>query len=261
MYKIIVLSLIGLFFFTTSHIYGQIESGKVVSSSQQETKPKKKKPKKERIPRTEEDVKNLPFIFVGGGVLSNSVINRETTTIYGKPLGIKAEEVGRTVPIAGMSYKVVLDKGFYLSFGIDYSQSGEKFSWKASDSDSSFAYKNTYHLLSIPIGINYIYGKKVQLLTGLGIAPNLTAGSRNKTEIITTEKTSIDTKTSIQERMNDFNISAYFQLGVQFKVGTGVYFFILPEARYSLMNTLNKQASYQRKFWQIGAQAGISFNL
>lgn len=259
MNKIIVFILFGLFSFSTSVVFSQIESGKI-TPEQQVTK-KKKRPKKERIPRTDEEVKEAPFLFIGAGAFQSNTINKATHTIFSKPLGIKEDEKAVIVPVVGISYKIVLKNGFFVNFGLDYSQSGEKFDWKSTTSDSSFSYQNKYHLLSVPLGVNYIYGKKVQLITGLGFAPNLTFGSKNKTQIVTTQKDKIDTKTQIQDRMNDFNIYSYFQLGVQFRLTRGVYFYLLPEIRYSLFNTLNKQASYHRNYWQIGAHAGISFKI
>lgn len=260
MHKIIVLCLMVFFLLPSTPIFSQIESGKVVSSHQ-EKKKKPKKPKKERIPRTDEDVKELPYIFIGAGTHYNGIVNQEVNTIYSQPLGLKKDEVGRMVPIAGISYKAVLGKGFYLSFGMDYSQSGEKFSWKATDSDSLLTYKNNYHLLSIPVGVDYIFGKKTQLIAGLGFAPNLTFGSKNITNVIDTEKNKSEIKTPIQDRMNDFNIMGYLHIGVQFRLAPGIYFYVLPEARFSMINTLNKQASYKRSFWQVGAQAGVSFRI
>lgn len=251
-------------FITTNYSFSQIQSGKVVPAGQEEPvkpeKERKKKKKKERIPflANETDSTYNSYLLFGSGVLFSQPINYETHTLFSKPMTLQKEEKGIVVPIVGINYKVNIVKGLYANFGIDYSKTGEKFSWKSTVSDSAYSYKNTYQLLSIPIGLNYIVGKKVKFIGGLGVAPNLTFGSKQFLEVTTTDKKVSSSKIPLRNSVTDFNIAGYVQAGVQFRIVNGFYFYLIPEFRYSFLNTLNKQATYARKAWQVGAQFGFS---
>lgn len=250
-------------FLSANYSLSQIETGKVVPKEQEEivVKPKKeKKKKKERIPfiANETDSTYNSYLLFGTGVFFTQPINTETNTLFSHPMTLQKAEKGMVVPMAAINYKVNIIKGLYANFGVDYLRTGEKFSWKSTTSDSTFAYTNKYQLISIPIGLNYIVGKKVKFIGGFGVAPNLTFGSKQFVKTTTTAKKELDYKTPLRERMNDFNISGYVQAGVQFRLVNGFYFYVIPEMRYSFVNTLNKQATYSRKFWALGAQFGFS---
>jgi hypothetical protein len=243
-------------------VFSQIQSGKVEPSNEQQMiKPKKEKPIREKKYHLKDsDSSDNTFLFFGGGMFFSNSINQATDNLFSKPLTLEKEEKGIITPYTGISYKIGLAKGFYVSFGLDYAKSGEQYSWKSTTSDSSYAYKNRYQLVSIPMGINYLVGKKIQFIGGLGFAPNLTFGSKQILNTITEDKNDVTTTIPLRDKVNDFNIAGYVQAGVQFKIISGFYFYVLPEFRYSFFNTLNKQASYARKYWLLGGQAGFSIS-
>ena len=258
--NLLVISFIALL--SNGIVFSQIQSGKVEPSTEQQVvKVKNEKPVREKKYRlTDSDSSDNTFLFLGGGMFFSNPINQATNNLFSKPLVLEKEEKGIITPYTGISYKIGLAKGFYVSFGLDYAKSGEQFSWKSTTSDSSYAYKNTYQLVSIPMGINYFVGKRIQFIGGLGFAPNLTFGSKQILNTITEDKNDVTTTISLRNKVNDFNIAGYVQAGVQFKIISGLYFYILPEFRYSFFNTLNEQASYSRKYWLLGGQAGFSIS-
>lgn len=251
-----------IIFITTNFSFSQIESGKVVPNGQEvPVKPKKeKKIKKEKTSflANENDSTYNSYLFFGSGLFFSQPINREANTLFSKPMILEKQEKGIVVPLVGINYKINLTKGLYANFGFDYSHSGEKFNWKSAASDSAYSYKSTYQLLSIPIGLNYIVGKKVKFIGGFGIAPNLTFGSKRVLQVTTNENKKSTTKIPLRNSTSDFNVAGYIQAGVQFRIVNGFYFYAIPELRYSFFNTLNKQATYSRKVWQLGVQFGFS---
>lgn len=249
--------------FFANHNFSQIESGKIVPSAEKtESKEKKEKVKtpKEKKEKIEEDMTGKSFLFIGGGAQFTQPLNSETNNLFSEPLGFKKREKGMVTPVFNINYKISVNKGFYVNFGFDYSQTAEKYNWKSPTTDSAYNYINKYQLLSVPVGITYITGKKIQFTGGLGLAPQVIFGSKNTLTTVTEKKVETTTKTPLRNAVNDFNIMAYIQAGVQFRITNGLYFYLLPEFRYSLFNTLNKQASYARKYWTAGAQIGFSFN-
>lgn len=247
---------------SNNSVFSQIQSGKVVpSTEEQEIKVKKEKPIREKkFKLNDSDSLDNTFLFFGGGVFFSNPINQETNNLFSRPLTLQKEETGLVNPYIGISYKIGLAKGFYVNFGLDYAKAGERANWKSTTSDSSYAYTNSYQLLSIPLGINYFVGNKIQFIGGIGIAPNLTFGAKKVLTTVTQEGKEVTTKVPLGNHVNDFNIAGYVQAGVQFKIISGFYFYLLSEFRYSLLNTLNKQASYSRKHWLLGGQVGFSLS-
>lgn len=241
--------------------FSQIESGKIVpktETSEKEVKVKTPKEKKVTISTPNSHI-GKSFLFIGAGPTYSQNIIWETNNLFSDPLGIKSQEVGKMNASVGINYKISVAKKWYVNFGIDYTQVGEKFAWKSQTTDSSYAYTNRFNLISIPIGVNFITGDKVQFIGGLGLAPQIVVGAKQVINYTTENKQEKETYQTLREEKNDFNLAGFVQAGVQFKMTEGLYFFLLPEFRYSLFNTLSDQASYGRKYWSLGGQAGISF--
>lgn len=258
--KKIFLVAIGILFLTNCSVLAQIQSGQVVKPTE-ESKPvvKEKKPRKEKkYTLNDSDSTGKSYFSLGGGLFWSQPLFKETNTLFSKPLGLEKDEKGIITPYLGVNYKVGVGKGIFLNFGLDYFKTGERFSWKSTTSDSSYTYKKTYQSISIPLGVTYIYGKNIQFIGGLGFAPNLTFGSHKNITAVTEKKAEKTSKELLRNSVNDFNIATYLQAGVQFKIARGFYFYMLPEFRYSLLNTLNKQAPHARKYWVFGGQIGFS---
>lgn len=256
MLKIKLFSLVIIMFCTLNISFSQIESGKIVPKNQDKEKVQKQK----KHPEVQNEELGTSLFFIGGGVMFSNPNNRNTSNLYSKPLGLEKSEMGMVVPYVGINYMVELKNRFYFSFGIDYSQSAEKFSYKSTTSDSAYQYKNKYQLVTLPLGINYISKGKIQAIVGVGIAPQLVFGSKHFLTVTSSDNKVTKTTTQLRDKMNDFNVLGFVRAGVQFELTKGFYCYVLPEFRYTFLNTLNKQAHYSRKYWQIGGQIGLSFN-
>lgn len=250
-FKFFRLQLILLCF--TSLSFGQIESGKV--NKQEKSKEKEKKTKKDTAylytPST--------MLYFGGGVGQGFRSLKENDGYFSEPLGERANETPLTVGSFTIGMKAKLVNKLYLDFGASYSRYGE--AYKFSAADSSYKYKSTYTYFAIPIKLQYVTGKKLKFIAGIGLQPQIFVSYKRENSWKTTEN--VEGKETIKDHdnFNFFTVAALANVGVEWQFGKRSSLYVLPEFRTQLNSTLDKQAPYVHKGLFYGVQIGLSFAL
>lgn len=180
---------------------------------------------------------------------------KENPGLFSKPLGERENEFGGWFYSFHMGYRTNLHKFVALEIGFEFSRNGEFYE---TPGDSVYSYKNTYHYIGIPIKIGFQYGDRLKLHVAGGFVPKMFL---SQTTIETVEKEfggTEEIKTKHKDGYNFFNVDAVASVGLRWSAGRNIGIYVLPEARWQLMNTYGKQSAYIHKAVVFGISAGIT---
>lgn len=182
----------------------------------------------------------------------------ENPSLFGKPLGERGNEFGGWFYSFHLGYRTNLHKFVVLDIGFDFTRNGEFYE---TPGDSVYSYKNTYHFIGIPLKIGFQYGDKLKLHVAGGLVPKMFL---NQTTIETVETGfggTEEIKTIYKDGFNFFNVDAVASVGVRWNVGRNIGIYVLPEARWQLLNTHGKQYAYIHKAVVFGISTGLTILL
>lgn len=243
-----------------SFSFSQIESGKVGGEKKTEQKIEKIKPAKVKTPK-----EITPFVSsstkleigmnVGMGFRSLS----QNKSVFGEALGTKSEETPLFVSGYNLGIRSQLNSNFHLHFGFSLAQTGEQYRFEQADTLSAYQTKYTY--FAVPIGIQFVAGKKLRFVAGLGLQPQLLAKTSTNLEFRDRYNATSSDKTSSKIGKQFFTLGSYANLGLEFQASKKVSVYLLPEIRYNLTNTFGKQEPHVHKGQFFGAQFGISIGI
>jgi hypothetical protein len=243
----IILFCIGCFF----SVQAQIESGKVGKEAEKvkQVKTKKVKEKKE----IGELAENSFFMAFD---LGQSYRNLQPTTgLFGKPLGSKVDETPMLNFGAQIGIRSKLSQNFFFTGGIGLTQYGEQYTLSLPDSSST--YKTSYRHLSLPLGLQYVTGKKVRFSASFGLQPQLFMAYRQESSIRNSEnvesKEAIKQNTSIQP----FTLATFAELGLEIPLDNKVSLVVSPLFRYQLTSTFQRQTPHRHNAYSAGLKIGM----
>lgn len=151
-----------------------------------------------------------------------------------------------------------LNHFFHLDIGLTYFGHSENYAFQDSLTDSTFAYKNTYTQIGIPMRARFVYGDKFQVFGFLGICPinilKIKYESNYKTEEgVTVERDDLN----LTDGFSTFNLMLSGGFGMTYNL-KHLAFFIAPEYRRHLLNTYaDKVISMDHKMFSYSVSAGI----
>ena len=126
--------------------------------------------------------------------------------------------------------------------GISYLSNGEGYRYE--DADSIFEYSNKYNYISMPIKLDYIYGKNAGIIASVGIIPQMFMSVTHKEHWRQSDNSTGNNDFITHNGYNSFVASAVFNIGgfVRFNDKWILGFF--PEYRYQFINSYEKTDPY-----------------
>lgn len=193
------------------------------------------------------------YVGVMPGFSNRSLV--ENPGLFSKPLGERENEFGKWYYSFQGGFRTNLKKWLLLDVGFEYVRSGEQYAY---EKDSVYKYVNTYNFIGVPIKLAYQYGDRFKWQIGAGIVPKMFV-SMDKLETLPNEFGQlVEQKTKFKENYNFFNVDAVISLGFRWNAGRNIGIYVLPEARWQLMNTYGKQNAYIHKSRIFGISAGFT---
>ncbi len=208
-------------------------------------------------PVFESEVKKPQVYFGTAYSLLFRDLDKNKDPLFGEELNQRAEETKIPFFNWNVGFRNRFHEHALLDIGLSFDKFGEKYAFTSSVTDSAYTYSNNYSALSIPVGIHYVYGKKIQFQIGWGMQFSLL--NKYKSEII--DKNSLGSeKKSTVDFSNDLSsagIATFFQLGVSARLSKNTLFFLLPKYQYFSSNFYAKQEAYSYRLKGLTINAGL----
>ncbi|MFZ9027822.1 MAG: outer membrane beta-barrel protein [Crocinitomicaceae bacterium] len=149
----------------------------------------------------------------------------------------------------------------YLSWegGISLLRNGESYLYEAAD--TMYSYNTTYIYIGMPIKVMFTYGQQIRVYAGGGILPQMFVQYRQDQEWLTTldyrEKNTI----TANNGYNSFVFSLVFNAGVQMDITKNMAMYVMPEFRYQLTSSYEKQDDFKHYGRALGLNLGLTYKL
>ncbi len=174
---------------------------------------------------------------------------------YGDSVGNRAFEKPLNTWSFGLGMQNNINKFLFWDGGISFTRNGETYRFE--EADTNYTYTSVYTYISMPLRLNFTYGKKFQVYGGLGLVPQMFTGF--KQEINYTRKDGSEDSQTIKTKngYNPFVVSAIFNVGCMYHFNNGWGLLLSPEARIQLSSTYGKQEGFIQKAKCLGVTFGI----
>lgn len=219
-------------------------------------------PDKKTIAKQPRELDNQTAIYFNANWSNTSRKLEENTGLFSKELGKRIDETSANFWSFGLGIRTDLKNNFRFSIGLGYLKNGEKYSFVGND--STFNYTTTYSYISMPLVLDFVYGKKLKFNIGGGLVPQMMMNynqNQKWTNAQNTEGKFIDKRKGTDQTFNQMILSALINAGVQYKYGKLWSIYIMPEARFQLTNTYSKNAPYSQKAIAMGLNLGLTYQL
>lgn len=179
--------------------------------------------------------------------------------LFGDTLGVRAGESSLNVWSFGLGFRSQFHKYLAWEGGISYLRNGESYNFE--ESDSTFSYETSYSYISMPIKLNFVYGKSLKFIAGVGIIPQMFVGYKQVQEWTTSLDSKGDQEIKERDGYNSFVLSTVFDLGGQIKMSKKMSLIALAEYRLQLTNSYIDNASYKHYGRAFGITFGLTYEL
>lgn len=200
---------------------------------------------------------NEAFFLANWSSTSRKLLENEAP--FGDTLGNRANEGNLNRWSYGVGIRSRLNE--YLSWegGISLLRNGESYLYEATD--TMYSYNTTYMYIGMPIKVMFTYGGNFRLYAGAGVIPAIFVQYRQDQEWLTTldyrEKNTFKTNNGY----NSFAFSLVFNAGFQFDITQNMALFVMPEYRYQLTSSYEKQDDFKHYGRALGLNLGLTYKL
>lgn len=234
------------FMFASLWSYSQIEISKESS-------------KKEKKSRKEFAVSDSSYTEVllgsGYGLTNRLLIVNEG--LFGDSLGQKANEVGINTWFFSLAIRNRFHPNFAWTGGIRLLQNGE--SYRFEDVDTLYAYRNKYTYVSMPIRLEFIYGKRFGVNAGIGIEPQMLSGFKRTFQYKDSLGTEQEEESTSKDGLNSFVFGVNASIGVYYCVNKHISIHLTPEYRRQLTSSFDKYAPQKHFAYAWGVQLLLGY--
>lgn len=256
------LAVLTLLIFSPFVNHAQISTGKVEGTKKKaaaESEKEAKDPSAKYNPETG----MMDFtVFIGAGYSIGSHRLEENGDLFGRPIGIRADEkmVNRWTYQVGVRNRI----NKFLSFeaGLSIDRYGESYKYESTATDSAYSYDRKYNMLALPVILYFTYGKRVQVLAGVGFQPYIPMAMRTKYTIVNEKGSDIspaeDSKTI--EGLNSAGINLLFSAGLQYRFNKYMSAYAIPAYSIGLTNIYSKQEPHREWLNALNIRFGMAFH-
>lgn len=226
--------------------YGQIE----ISENSEAVKEEKKK-------ETQQYASSSEVYFMANWSHSSSLL-MENDPPFGDPLEERADEGTLNIWSFGLGVRNRVHKYVSWEGGMSFMRNGESYLFEGAD--STYSYNTRYTYIGMPLKVLFTYGESIRFYAGIGLVPQLFVNYRQDIEYVTpedhTEKETIKTNNGY----NSFVLSGVANIGVQLNMGKATSLFVMPEYRYQLTSSYEKQDDYKHFARALGVNLGLTYS-
>ena len=181
----------------------------------------------------------------------------ERPTVFGDSLGIREQEI----PLWTMSFEFGLrssaNRWLMIEFGVEYNQIG--FQYKSEEGETFLTYRKVKQHLTLPFRAVFQYGDRFLIQGALGVAPKMFVSTRY-TQVVKDEfDKEIETTEKLKDNYNYFNIDVVANLGVRWNLGRNLGVYFIPEFRYGLLDTYQKQTPHVQHMYGLYLRWGLQW--
>jgi hypothetical protein len=178
--------------------------------------------------------------------------------LFSKPLGARSEEKGKFGLSYNLGFRKTLNKVLFIDLGVAFLRYQEQFS---TTKDSTYAYVNTYRYIGIPLKLGVQFGDKFKWQVSAGIIPKMFLNEVQNIDYLDKNNLEQKKKLKFRDDFNFFTVDAVISAGFRWNFSRNVGFYFMPEARWQLSNTFQKQNGYIQKAFAYGFAVGLSILL
>lgn len=255
------LAVLTLLIFSPFVNQAQISTGKVEDTKKKTTSEAGKEAKDPSAKYNPETGMMDFTVFIGAGYSIGSHKLEENGDLFGRPLGIRADEkmVNRWTYQAGVRNRI----NKFLSFeaGLSIDRYGESYKFESTTTDSVYSYDRKYNMLALPVILYFTYGKRVQVLAGAGFQPYIPMGMKTKFSIIDSLGSDVSPEElKTIEGLNSAGINLLFSAGVQYRFSKYVSAYVIPAYSMGLTNIYSKQEPHKEWLNAFNIRFGAAFH-
>lgn len=179
--------------------------------------------------------------------------------IFGEELGEREFERSLDTWSYGMGFRSRINDFLAWEGGISYLTNGE--SYRYEESDSIFEYTHTYSYISMPVKINFIYGKNLGFIGGAGLIPQMFLSNRRHESWRSADNTTGSNKETFKNGYNSFVLSAVVNAGFFARYNHKWVIGIIPEYRFQFTSSYQKIDPYRHFGRALGVNISVGLQL
>jgi len=241
-----------LFSSASFNIFSQIQTEAEISSD------KNKHPKDSNNSYLDSSKTDLLFTFYSS---YNGRYLTPNDYPFGKDIGERSNERAIWTTNYAIGFRQKLNKNFNFEGKLSLINTGEQYSFQSTINDSTYNYNQKYTYLGMPLTINYFTGKKLKILIGIGLTPQIFVNSSKKITWTTPENQSDNETLKTKQGFNYFNLGTTIQTGIIYQFNEKWSFDILPTFRNQLFSSYLKTSQFKHYNYQLGIQYGLNYKL
>ncbi len=241
-----------IFSFTSFNSFSQIIT---------ETETKEEKSKTRKMNNFEVSDSNKTELLLTFYTSYNKRIITPNFYPFGKNPGLRENEKPIWTTNYSIGFRHYINTYFNFEGRLAFISTGEQYDYKSTESDSSYHYTQKYNYIGMPLSFNYYTGKKLKLLLGIGLTPQIFINSNKNTTWTTSENQSKEETIKTKQGYNTFNLCFTIQTGINYQLNEKWSFEILPTYRNQLLSTYLKTSNFRHWNSQLGIQYGLNFRL
>lgn len=216
----------------------------------------KQNPKKKNTGKEISDSSDFGMYFHYGYGSSFRVL-KPSTSDFGKELGERANEKPIAVSSFQFGVNSKISKNTSWDLGLQWLQFGEQYNQRFEDSLS--IYETKYSYISVPVRIQFEYGKRLSFFCATGLQAQFLSLYRNKSKIQVGDEVTESTEKNLKNA-NSFQVASTSSLGIKYSLKKNIKILLGMESVYQLSNTFNKQSAYSHHPYYIQGKIGLQWN-
>lgn len=243
--------------------FAQISSGKVgdvKEKSVEKTVRAEKAPKAPKGKYVPDEGINDFTIFAGGSYNINMHRLEQNDNAFGKPVGVRADEQLINTWSYQFGVRNRLSKYFSLEIGLSFDSYKTRYQGFAQDLGVDLNYSRNVKTMALPIQGFFTYGKRVQVLAGLGVIPFIPTKKIIETTTSTPTGPHFERVRSMQG-LSSFGLGVAFSAGIQYRFWRYSSLYVIPGYTLNLTNVYGKQEPHKEWFNAVNLRFGIAVHL
>lgn len=221
---------------------------------------KEKQLKEKKIRTTFESIdSSYTEVLIGANYGFTNRLLIENEGLFGDSLGQKAQEEGLNAWSFGLIMRNRFHPHFAWTGGIRYLQNGETYRFE--EGDSLYAYENKYRYVSMPIRLEFFYGKRFGVSAGVGIEPQMLSGFNQALRYKDSLGVEQEENFSAKDGFSSFVLSVNATIGMYYCINRQFTVHLTPEYRRQLTSSFDKYAPYKHYgyAWGVNLMLGYKF--
>lgn len=196
-------------------------------------------------------------VFFGMSHVNGFRTLEERPTIFGDSLGIRAEEIPMWTRSFEFGLRASANRWLMIEFGVEYNQIG--FQYKSAEGETFLTYQKVKHHLTLPFRAVFQYGDRFLIQGALGLAPKMFLSTRYTEVVKDAFDKEIETTSKLKDNYNYFNLDVVANLGVRWNLGRNLGVYFIPEFRYGLLDTYQKQTPHVQHMYGVYLRWGVQW--